>query len=82
MLHRNKVISFQLYFIILVIMIVIFILKKLVDEKNDKLNLEIILETNEEYNSISYGCKKFFDSYRFLSSSLDKIVKNLDSGRF
>ena len=24
-----------------------------------------------------YGCKRFFDSYRFFSSSLDKLVKPL-----
>ena len=29
-----------------------------------------------------YGCITFIDSYRFLSSSLDKLVKNLDENDF
>ena len=38
----------------------------------------LFLKTNEEYNSITYGCIKFIDSYRFLSMSLDGLVKTLD----
>ena len=34
-------------------------------------------ELNEEYKLVSYGCKRFFDSYSFLSSSLDSLVKSL-----
>ena len=51
------------------------IFKKLVDKKNDEVNLEIIPKTNEEYISVIYGCIRFIDCYRILSSSLDKILK-------
>ena len=47
-------------------MIVICFLKKLVDKKNDNLKFEIIPKTNEEYISVTYGCIRFTDSYRFL----------------
>ena len=56
--------------------------KKLVDKKNDKVKFEIIPKTNEEYISVTYGCIRFIDSYRFLSSSLDSLVKNLDENDF
>ena len=56
--------------------------KKLVDKKNDKVNFDIIPKTNEEYISITYGCIRFIDSYRFLSSGLDSLVKNLDEDDF
>ena len=52
-------------------------LKKLVDKKEDKVDFEIIPKTNEQYISVTYGCNKFRDSYRFLSSGLDSIVKTL-----
>ena len=45
--------------------------KKLVDKKNDKVKFDIIPKTNEEYISVTYGCIRFINSYRFLSSSLD-----------
>ena len=51
--------------------------KKLVDKKNDKVDFDIIPKTNEEYISVTYGCIRFIDSYRFLSSGLDKLVSNL-----
>ena len=51
--------------------------RKLIDMKNDKIKFNIVPKTNEEYISVSYGCIKFIDSYRFLSSSLDSLVKNL-----
>ena len=51
--------------------------KKLVDKKKDKVNFEIIHKTNEEYISVTYGCIRFIDSYRFLSSSLDSLVRTL-----
>ena len=37
----------------------------------------IIPKTNEKYISVTYGCIRFIDSYRFLSSSLEKLVKTL-----
>ena len=51
--------------------------KKIVDKKNDKVKFDIIPKTNEEYISVTYGCIRFIDSYRFLSSSLDSLVKTL-----
>ena len=56
--------------------------KKLVDLKKDKVKFEIIPKTNEEYITVKYGCIRFIDSYRFLSESLDKLVKNLDEDDF
>ena len=46
-------------------------------QKNDKVKIDIITETNEEYISVTYGCIRFIDSYRFLSSGLDSLVKTL-----
>ena len=54
-----------------------FFFKKLVDKKKDKVDFDIIPKTNEEYISVTYGCIRFIDSYRFLSSSLDSLVKTL-----
>ena len=51
--------------------------KKLVGKKNDKVKFDIIPKTNEEYISVTYGCIRFIDSYRFLSSGLDSLVKTL-----
>ena len=51
--------------------------KKLVDKKKDKVDFDIIPKTNEEYISVTYGCIRFIDKYRFLSSSLDSLVKTL-----
>ena len=33
----------------------------------------------EKYVSIQVGCLRFLDSYRFLSSGLDKLVRSLDN---
>ena len=52
-------------------------LKTLVGKKNEKVEFEIIPKTNEEYTSVTYGCIRFIDSYRFRSSSLDSLVKTL-----
>ena len=41
------------------------------------MKFEIIPKTNEEYISVTYGCIRFIDSYRFLSSGLDSLVKTL-----
>ena len=51
--------------------------KKLIDKKKDKVDFDIIPKTNEEYISVTYGCIRFIDSYRFLSSGLDKLISNL-----
>ena len=56
--------------------------KKLVDLNKDKVKFKIIPKTNEEYISNKYGCIRFIDSYRFLSESLDKLVKILDEDDF
>ena len=58
-------------------MIFICFFKKLVDRKNDEVNFNIIPKTNEEYISVTYGCIIFIDSHRFLSSSMDLLVKTL-----
>ena len=55
---------------------------RLVDLKKDEVKFKIIPKTNEEYISVKYGCIRFIDSYRFLSESLDKLVKNLDEDDF
>ena len=52
--------------------------KKLVDLKKNEVKFEIIPKTNEEYILVTYGCIRFIDSFRFLSESLDKLIKNLD----
>ena len=49
----------------------------MVDKKNDKVKFDNIPKTNEEYISVTYGCIRFIDSYRFLSSGLDSLVKTL-----
>ena len=52
-------------------------MKKLVDKKNDKVKFDNIPKTNEEYISVTYGCIRCIDSYRFLSSSLDNLIRTL-----
>ena len=56
--------------------------KKLIDKKPNKLNLNVIPKTNEEFFSVTYGCIRFIDSYRFLQKSLDKLVKTLNENDF
>ena len=51
--------------------------KTLVDFKNKKVYFDIIPKTNEEYIYVTYSYIRFKDSYRFLSSSLDSLVKTL-----
>ena len=51
--------------------------KKLVDKKNEKVKSYFIPKTNVEYMSVTYGFIRFNDSYRFLSSSSDSLVKTL-----
>ena len=52
------------------------IFKSLVYLKKDKVKFKIIPKT------VKYGCTRFVDSYRFLSESLDKLVKKLDVDDF
>ena len=51
--------------------------KTLVVRKKDNVKFKIIPKTDEKYISVRYGCIKFIDTYRFLSSSLDKLVQTL-----
>ena len=51
--------------------------KRLVELRTDKVNIDIIPKRNENIKSVTYGCISFVDSYKFLSSSLDKLVKTL-----
>ena len=51
--------------------------KKLVDEKNYKAKFYNIPKTNEENIKVFYGGIRFNDSCRFLSSSLESLVKTL-----
>ena len=46
---------------------------------NENYNPTIIPKSLENYVSVQVGCLRFLDSYRFLSSSLDKLVKSLDN---
>ena len=50
---------------------------KLVHKKIDKVKFDVLPETNEDYVSVTYGCIRFIDSYRFLSSSLGSLVETL-----
>ena len=63
-------------------MIVISFFKKLVDLKDGKVRCKYITKTNEGYISNTYGCIRFIHSYRFLSSSLENLFKNLDYDDF
>ena len=56
--------------------------KKLVDRKNDEVKFDIIPKTNEECISVTYGCIRFIDIYRFLSMGLGGLVKNLNENDF
>ena len=56
--------------------------KRLADLRKAKVKFKIIPKTNEEYITVKYGCIRFIDSYRFLSESLDKLVKKLDEDDF
>ena len=51
--------------------------KKLVDKKNDRVKFDIIPKTDEEFISVTYGCIRFTDSFRYLSTNLDGLVKKL-----
>ena len=47
-------------------------IKKWFDRTKDKIDLIVIPRTSEDHISVSYGCSRFIDNYRFLSSSLDE----------
>ena len=51
--------------------------RKLVDKKNDNVKFGNLPRTNEEYKSVTYGCIRNIDSYRFLSNSSDSLVKTI-----
>ena len=51
----------------------------LTEAYNQNYNPTIIPESLENHVSVQVGCLRFLDSYRFLSSSLDKLVKSLDN---
>ena len=54
----------------------------LVDKKNNKVKFEITPKTKEEYISVTYGCRRFKESYRFLTSSLDELAKTMHEDDF
>ena len=51
--------------------------KKMFDKKNDKVNFRNIPKTNEKYVSVTYGCIRSIQSYRFSSSRLNSLVLTL-----
>ena len=51
----------------------------LTEAYNQNYNPTIIPKSLENYVSVQVGCLRFLDSYRFLSSGLDKLVKSLDN---
>ena len=51
--------------------------ENLVVKKNDKVKFDILPTTNEKCISVTYGSIKIIDSYRFLSSSWDSLLKTL-----
>ena len=51
--------------------------EKLVIENKDKVEVKILPKTNEEYISVRYGYIRIFDSFKFLSLGLDKLVETL-----
>ena len=57
-------------------------LKKLVDEKNDYVKFDLLPKTKEYCFSVTNGCIRRIDSYRFLSRALDELVKRLDNDGF
>ena len=54
-----------------------YVFRKLVDKRKDKVKFKIIPKTNEEFISVRYGCNRFIEIYRFLSSSLGSLVEAL-----
>ena len=56
--------------------------KGIVDKKNDKVKIDIIPKIKEKNTSVTYGCIRFTDSYRFLSTGSDELIKTLDNDVF
>ncbi len=48
-------------------------------EKKENIPVKVLPKTDELYISVDFGCIRFMDSLRFLSSSLDQLVKSLES---
>ena len=46
---------------------------------NQNYKITIIPKTMENYVSVQVGCLRFLDSYRFLSSSLQQLVKSINN---
>ena len=55
-------------------MVVIFSLKKL-NDKEKKVELEIVLKSDEKCISVTHGCIRFVGGYHFLLGSSDSLVK-------
>ncbi len=51
--------------------------KELFDNKGET-KIKVLPKTDENYIAVDFGCLRFLDSLRFLSSSLDQLVKGLD----
>ncbi len=47
-------------------------------EKKEDIPVKVLPKTDELYISVDFGCIRFMDSLRFLSSSLDQLVKSLE----
>ena len=51
-------------------------------KKYKKTRIKCIPNNTERYLSVSLGCLRFIDSFQFMSTSLEKLVANLDSEHF
>ena len=47
-----------------------------------KLPINILPKRLENYVSVQVGCLRFLDSYRFLSSSLKKLIASSDTFKY
>ena len=56
--------------------------KKFIEKNKEKVKFTHLPETNEGYISVTYGCIRFMDSYRFLARCLVDLVKTLDNDDF
>ena len=77
---RNKVVFFTFAFHIFSKKDCRLFFKNLQDMKKDKVNLDIIHKSNEENISATNAFFRFLDSCRYLTSSLDSLVKTLVEG--